>query len=399
MITRNKRMDRPRLCRAVIGFALSLLIPSTAVFQKYFGVAGVVGYILVASLVLLLCVKYRYALAKLASRVSERQVLWLAALTFLIILIAFALVYPVADSGIVGGGSDSDDALDNATTELLHGRYPYYPKTYLGGLPAQLPGALLLAIPFVLLGNSAYQNLFWLLAFIIAMKLYLRDGRLALLLLWAVFALSPTVLYDVLVGSDRIANSLYVLLAVLWMIWAISLPDLRSWKKIVPAIFLGITLSSRANFLILLPLIFAAMVRAAGWKPAIKYAAITSTTFLVVTVPFYLYDPQAFSPLYAASKLGQFESVLPFAGLGIPLATLIIALILAVLQPASRKLEILFRDCAIVLAFPVLCGIVLFSVGAGTPEFRFASYGTFFLFFGAVAFWSGLFENTEMEVT
>ena len=391
-------LSTPGFGRALLGFALSLLIPSTAVVQRYLGTAGLAVYLLVASLILLLFARYRYALAELASRVTGRQVLWLAALTFLALLIAFLLIYPVADSGVVGGGSDNDDALDNATTELLHGRYPYYPETYLGNLPAQLPGAVLLAVPFVLLGYSAYQNVFWLLAFIIAMKLYFQDGRLALLLLWAILALSPTVLYQILVGSDRIGNSLYVLLAVLWMMWAISRPDLPSWKVIVPAVFLGVALSSRVNFFMLLPLIFSAMVKAAGWKAAIKYAAITGTVLLALTIPFYIYDPQAFSPLYAASKLGQFEPVLPLAGLLLPLATLILALVLAFLQPVGQKPDILLRNCAIVLAFPVLCGIILLSIRAGGLNFSFASYGTFFLFFGAVAFWRNLFAGTALEV-
>nr|NIV35513.1 hypothetical protein [Anaerolineae bacterium] len=189
------------------------------------------------------------------------------------------------------------------------------------------------------------------------------------------------------------ANSLYVLLAVLWMGRAISLPGMPRWRVVAPAIFLGIALSSRANFLLLLPLVFSAMVRAAGWKRACTYAAITGATFLAVTLPFYLYDPQAFSPLDTAAKLGQFEPVLPLAGLLIPLAALILALVLAFLQPASRRLDALLRNCAIVLAFPVLCGIVLRSIQTGGVGLSFASYGTFFLFFGAVAFWGRILDD------
>jgi hypothetical protein len=57
-----------------------------------------------------------------------------------------------------------------------------------------LPGALLLAVPFVLLGNSAHQNLFWLFAFLFSLNSYLKDRRLALLLLWVILALAPVVL-------------------------------------------------------------------------------------------------------------------------------------------------------------------------------------------------------------
>jgi hypothetical protein len=192
------------------------------------------------------------------------------------------------------------------------------------------------------------------------------------------------------------ANSLYVLLAVLWMVRAISKSGLPRWRAVMPAVFLGVALSSRANFLLLLPLVFAAMVRAAGWKRAGTYAAITGATFLAVTLPFYLYDPQAFSPLDTAAKLGQFETVLPWASLLVPLATLILALVLAFLQRPGPRQDALFRDCAIVLAFPVLCGIVLRSIKIGGAGLSFAAYGTFFLFFGAVAFWGVLFEDTAL---
>ena len=384
---------------AAAGFALSAFIPSTAVVQRHLGLAGVIGYLLLASAALLLLLKVRHPLARFASRITESQALWLAGLTFLLLLVAFLVVYPVADSGSFGGGSDNDDALDNAVTELLHGRYPYYPETYLGNLPAQLPGALVLAAPFVLLGTSAYQNLFWLLAFFVAMKRVFGDGRLALLLLWALLALSPVVLYEVLVGSDRLANSLYVLLAVLWMVRAISQPDRTGWKAVVPAVFLGVALASRANFLLLLPLIFAAMVRAAGWKRATAYAAITGATFLLLTLPLYLYDPPGFSPLYAAAKLDQLDPVLPSAGLLLPLAGLIVALLLAVRKPAGRESGTLLRDCALVLALPVLSGILLLSIRVAAPAFAWASYGTFFLFFGAVAFWEDLFAGTALQVT
>ena len=396
MAVENHTTRSSRLYWAVAGFAGSLFVPSTAIIQRYLGLAGVAAYLLVASAVLILLVRYRHALAKRASRITGSQVLWLATLTLLLVLVAFLVIYPIADSGVVGGGSDTDDALDSATTELLHGGYPYYTRTYLGNPTSQLPGAIILAVPFVLLGDSAYQNFFWLILFFAAMKCCFRDSRTALLLVWAIFALAPVILYELLVGSDYIANSLYVLLAVLWMAWAVPQQGLAGWKKVLPAAFLGVALSSRANFLVVLPIVYAAMVKNAGWKSVTRCAAITIVTFLLVTVPFYLFDPQGFSPLHTAGKLGQFDPVLPYAGLVIPLATAAVAVIVAFLQPAGPGLDRLLRDCTIALAFPVLCGIVLRSVRIGGAGFSFASYGTFFLFFGAVAFWGRFFEGTAL---
>ncbi len=374
---------------ALAGLGLSLVIPSVAVFQKFLGIAGVVGYTLVAFFALGLLVKKGQRVLQLMAKVSARQEVLLTALTFLFLLMSFTVVYPIANSGVVGGGSDSDDALNIATTELLRGRYPYYPTTYLGNPITPMPGALLLAVPFVLLGNGAYQNFFWLFVFTGVMKRYLGDGRLALALLWVILALSPAVLHQLVTGSDYIANSLYVLIFMLWIVRTASRRDHGEWRKVLGAVLLGIGLSSRANFLAITPLIFASLVRNAGWRAAIRYMAITLAAFVVVTLPFYLYDPQGFSPLHTTNKLGQFESVVPLAGVVIPMITSAIALVLAFFQ--SHSSNALLRNCAAVLAFPILCGIVLSTIKLGKVELSFSAFGTFFLFFGVVAFWRDIF--------
>src|SRR5215218_4036878 len=108
-----------------------------------------------------------------------------------------------------------------------------------------------------------------------------------------------------------------------------------------------------------------------------------------------LYDPQGFSPLLtSASKLGAFQSMVPFVNIIVPLVTGVIALALAS-QSANRDLTITLRNCAIVLVFPVLCGIVLSSVEAGRPEFynsnSFAAYSLPAMIFGVTAAWPKLF--------
>jgi hypothetical protein len=382
--------------RVIVGAVLWLLIPSLAVVQKFLGIAGVVAYATVASLVFL--AGYKRGFRAFTSRISEAAIPWLAATTFLGLALIFFVVYPAADAGIpgVGLGSDRDEALNIATTELLHGHYPYYEKTYLGNPITPMPGALLLAIPFVLIGNSAYQNLFWLFVFFLFARSFLKDGRLALLLLWTLLALSPVVLHAFVTGSDYLANSLYVILFVVWMVSAALRSDHGDPELLALAVLLGIGLSSRLNFATLLPLIFSALVGVAGWKTAVKYFAVTCATSVAITLPFYLHDPQAFSPLLtSASKLGAFQSMVPFVSIIVALVTGAISLALA-LQPANRDLTIMLRNCALVLVFPILCGIVLASVEAGRPEFynpdSFTSYSLPAMVFGLTAAWPKLFN-------
>jgi hypothetical protein len=380
--------------RIAVGAVLWLLVPSLAVVQKFSGLAGVVAYAAVVSLVFL--AGYRRGFRIFMSRISESAVPWLAAATFLGLVAIFFVVYPLADAGIVGGGSDRDEALNIATTELLHGHYPYYERTYLGHLITPMPGALLLAIPFVLIGNSAYQNLFWLSVFFLSARSFLKDGRLALLLLWTILALSPVVLDALVTGSDYLANSLYVMLFVVWMVSATSRSNHSVAQLVALAVLLGIGFSSRLNFATILPLVFSALVVVAGWKTALKYFAVTCATSVAITLPFYLYDPQGFSPLLtSASKLGAFQSVAPFVNIIVPLVTGVISLALAA-QSANRDLTTMLRNCAIVLVFPILCGIVLSSVEAGRPEFynsnSFAAYSLPAMIFGVTAAWPKLFK-------
>ena len=385
MEPKNRFAASPSSPWTLLGLILSIVIPSTGVFAKYLGYPGVVVYVLVVSLVII--VGRRVLFPRLLGWLAGRD-LWLAAATFVLLCSLFAVLYPVANSGVVGGGSDRDDALNIAAGELLHGSYPYYRTTYLGNPISPLPGALLLAVPFVLFGNSAYQTLFWLIVFFLMLRACLKERPRSLLLLWLALALSPVALNELITGGDLLANGLYVLVFIAWFFVVVPRADLAVWKKLVPTILLGIGLSSRANFAFLLPLVFAAMARAAGWRRALLYTAITCFTLGLVTIPFLVYDPRHFSPLYTVGELGRFEVILPHAWLVIPLATGLLGLILS-FRPGGSDLWALLRRCTVVLAFPVLCGIVLSSLRAGRPDFGFAFFGVAFLFFGTAGFWEG----------
>lgn len=385
----------PRMKWAVIGFAASLIIPSVWLPQKYVGNIGVVVYVLAVSLGLLFCKKH--VLAKLVSNMTNQQTLWLTIAAFLILLTILLAGYPVANSNSPNSGSDRDEALNIATTALLQGHYPYYDKTYLGNPISALPGSLILAVPFVLLGNSAYQNLFWLFVFFIAMSAYLKDRRFALCLLDMIILFSPVVLHEYVTGGDLLANSLYVLLFVIWTTHVIPQTSVSDWKKVLLATLLGIGLASRANFILLLPLVFSALGQQVGWRTATKYLAITCLTFALITIPFYLYNPQGFSPLTTANKLGQFQAILPFSGTIVPLFALVLTLLLSFYSKNSI-MPVLLRNCALILALPVLCGTVLKSIFVGNLDLSFTNYGLSFLFFGAVAFFPSLYETQAHPV-
>ncbi len=372
-----------------VGLASSVVGSSIWTFQKYLGNVGLICCLLIGfSLVLF---GYRYLPLRFLATLQERHVMWLTAATFAVLIGIFAVVYPLADAGVVGGGTDRDEALNIAVTEMLHGRYPYYQRTYLNAPISPLPGAILLAMPFVVLGNSAYQNIFWLFCFVLGMRWYLKSGLWALLLLWVILALSPIVWNEFVTGGDLLANNIYMLLFVLGMLNAVfALSNGGKWWVAVGAsVLFGIGLSSRSNFFLLMPLVFSSLVQHAGVKKAFFYTAISCGVCVAITVPFYLYDPAGFSPLTTFGKVKWFDSFIPFAGVLVSGISVLLTLGLS-LQRMDSSHRVLLRNIAFVQAFPALFVVVaIWVVSRGTIN-QLGWYGLNFLFFGAVAAWGGL---------
>lgn len=365
----------------LVGLTLSLALPSLGVVQKYTGLTGVGIYLVAVPLALWLLQSARARSYK--QKITRTQARWLLGLTFALLVVLFRVGYPLANSGALGGGSDRDDALDMATRALFAGRYPYSEQTYLGNPISPLPGALLFAAPFVLLGGSASQNLFWMLVFVLALAGYLKDLRQALLLLWVVLALSPVVLQEFISGGDLLANSIVVTAGVLGLAYLAPAVRVPAWQKYGLAILLGVGLSWRANFLLVLPLLFSSLASRAGKKQAAIYLGLICLTFVCVSLPLYLVDPGRFTPLSTLNELGRFAGVLPFAGMVVPALTLLLAMALSVWRN-NADISQLMRNCALVLALPVVSLVALHSLATNQLNLSLSAFGMAFLFFGVV---------------
>jgi hypothetical protein len=359
-----------------------LVFPSLGLIQKYFGKPGLVIYAVVAPAALWLTFRYG---SWVLSLLSQQNCLYLLLLTFVALVAIFAVVYPKANLHIAGRGSDADDGLNLAANQLLNGRYPYYARTYLDNPLSPLPGAILLAIPFVLLGSSAYQNLFWLAVFCFVLFRTMQSWRGTLILFWTILIFSPVVMNHLVTGGDYPANTVYVLgFMLLTLSWG-ARADSPSWKKLLAVLLLGIGLSSRANFLLLMPQLFSALTLRAGWRTAATYSALALMACAAITIPFWIHDPAGFTPFHnQAHKVAEFQGILPFASLVVPALGGCIALALA-WSSIRRKKETWLRDCAIVQAFLVVCVVTLSIIHTGTLSLIETSYGVFFLFFGVMA--------------
>lgn len=346
----------------VVSLWFALVFPSSFIVQKYLGWESCIAYAIVVALIVAFT-------PRLTDRLTNTSVRWLAALTIAAVVAAFLLIYPIANTHAPGAGSDDDDALDIATRALFTGHFPYATRTYLGNAVHHLPGSFVLAAPFVMLGASALQNLFWLPAFLL-MVLKERDGRTALWLVWLVLALSPGVMHEVVTGTGYVSNTISVLLGLWWLV--------RTKHRDVAAVVWGVALTSRANFILLVPLAFAFLRQHLGWQAAIRAAALTCATIACLTLPFYLHAPRSFAPIEGASRLLVFDRLLPHLGVALIVAMAALSLGLSFSPMDAPKL---FRNAALVQAFPVVAGVVLSTVRDGHANLIYARYGAFFAWF------------------
>jgi hypothetical protein len=358
--------------------AATLAGASAWLFQKYFGLPGALLYVLAVFASAPLLVR----LDRRAECVPRQVMLVLGIASFALLALAFTLLYPLANSGVIGGGSDRDDALNIAVGELVAGRYPYYPRTYLDAPISPLPGALLLAAPFVLLGNSALQNFFWLAVLALVAVGWLGSTARALLLLWTLLLLSPGALNELMVGGDLLANACYVAVFALLL-----MQERQPGRRLLLSVLLGVALSSRLNYLLLAPPLFAFFARHHSVRAASVVAGVAAAAWLLVTLPFFLYDPAGFSPLHTVGKLAQFGALLPGVEWIVTALAGVVAVVLATrpLHPGDARATL--AAGAIVQAVPVICGVALASLQARTLDLSFTYFGLNALVLGVLAWW------------
>jgi len=378
----------------IAGLCLCIILPSTYTVQKYTGIIGLSAFIVLGTATVI--TGYIYILPAILKRMSTTSTLMLASSLFTALVVGFFAFYPYANAGTPSGGSDRDEALTLAATELINMRYPYHPKTYLGNPITPLPGAVILSIPFVLLGNSAYQNIFWITVSFFVIWYCLSDIRLALIASLLISA-TPIALQQMVTGGDLVTNCLYILLPLLLLIRIGTNRPKYLVVSIACAVMLGLGLSSRLNYFLIFPLLFAIAFHSGGCKTLLLYFVIPTVTCAAITLPFYLFQPSDFSPYHTVSKLAQFDNTLPFAFLIIPLLALFVTFFLSI-----RKFDIygiaVLRNIAISQGILVVSSVVLSSVSSQIIDLSLFEFGITSLIFG-VASYSKLISKSVSSYT
>lgn len=378
--------------------ALLLAFPSLGFVQKYTGLAGAAVYVaLVIGLVFVTAVLWRRAAPWLRQHFRK-----LAVLSILGLAAGFVILNPIEDGRGPGKSSDRDEGLEMAVTRMAQGETPYYPSNRIAGPLSVLPGSMFLAAPFVALGNSGYQNVFWLAVFLIAACAYFRDTAAALYLLTVPLGLSLAAQYEFVSGGDLISNGIFVAVFFLLALQSWSVSTTPAWQRWLACLLLGVGLASRANFILLVPLFGAAMWRLAGWKNAVTTTALVGLTAAAVSLPFYLHDPAGFTPLLTRQKLAGADHTFPWAShamIGMTVLAAMLGAWLILCRKPARTIPLFFRCCTWVTLTPILAAVLLSSWISGFPDFSFLRerFGLMYVFFAILGWGDALSGDGRMH--
>ena len=111
--------------------------------------------------------------------------------------------------------TDRWSAMTVAIKTLLNLEYPYTAIDHLGGRSSNLPGLLLIGIPFYLMGNVGLLQLFvFLVSFYFLIKSKITNvKKIAIVFL---LVLSPAYMWEVYVASDLMSNFIIILLFMIY---------------------------------------------------------------------------------------------------------------------------------------------------------------------------------------
>ncbi len=286
-------------------------VSSASLLVKYFhGWAGI-SILSGAACIAAVLIELRWLQSK-----SDSQIHWAWLAGFWLVMVGiYVVLYPIASSHVLGPGSDGEDALRVATSQMLHGHFPYYHQTYLGHPITPMPGALMLAAPFLLMGRVSLQNPVWLGIFILFCLKFFRFRSTALAFLVITSLANASALQNFAVGSDYFVNVSYICVTVVFFLRTCERSTAR-WQLILAGVLLGIALSSRPVYVVIPPLVLASLVQhGKGRMVALRRLSVPIVTALVITIPFYWYDRAHFSPLHVVGKLDFLPAEYRSAGL------------------------------------------------------------------------------------
>ena len=358
-----------------VALAILMVTSSAATLVKF---GGVVGYVSYVAIVGAWAVTARYAavgLGRLECRAGG-WAWWAVAVTLLIFLLVPVVGTDPLD---LSSASDRGQALDVATSRLLAGEHPYRAQTFEGNPITPLPGALIMASPFVyLFGTAAIQSFGWA-TLTLAAYCVISDNRWIAIVAWAsALLLTPESLRDYVTRGDLFINGAYVATATIAIVSLVNRG--RSWAVMSGAIW-GLTLCSRLHVVAIAPVVLFFLGHRYGYRRAALVGTVAAIVYIVLVVPLWLTSPRDFAPLHV---VGNTTGTRGLSWLLLVQATGVLVLtLLSGWWARRRPLYVLFLVCSAVLTTPSILtswqtlrttgNVDLWSLAFASPAVPFAA--------------------------
>ena len=365
------------------GLVLALILPTVGMVLTA-GVPLAICYALVATV--WVTAYYFWITPLLVRWMSQRVAVVTAVLILAALAVTVAVIHPMIDTagfailGFSVGAADNDNAVTLGIEALLQGENPYDQQTFLGAPIGPLPGAFVLGAPFYLMGNVAFASIFFLgIYWFLAARETAAVGTLLLIL---TLTTSPAVIYQSLAGMDYTTDIMAVVaLAVL----SIFLGDRTIWLVVTTGA-VGIAMATRINLTLLAIPLIAVLLHRYGTRQAITAGLSLIAGFLAISIPFFLWDPEIFSPIQAGVDKTE---ALPAGSFLIPALGLVVALVLAGFLPHNNEIDF-FRDAFWIQVTVIGLAIVSRFVASDPLTSNYFTYAMLALYPGALFFWARL---------
>jgi hypothetical protein len=206
----------------------------------------------------------------------------------LCVLVFIAALHHI-DASIVN--VDRWSALHNFLLSMLNGEYPYASRTHLGNAASPLPFMQLIALPFFLLGDVGYIQIFvFAAAVVIAAKNGPWPAHPVLFILFLL--LSPAFIWELLVRSDFSSNMIIACITF-FLIYKYSKKQ-KSHISMIEGIICGLLLMTRVILIVPVILFYTRHFIASDWKHRFTFIAGAFLAGTAMLLPFYIWNPKLF---------------------------------------------------------------------------------------------------------
>ena len=325
---------------------ITLAALNVPLIYHYLGVLAAFVYLLAYAVLLIWACKFHPG--------DRFQNLVLAAMIFLSLALQIVLLIWVAPQ--FDHQMDRDDALTYWIEALARGEYPYSVPTSRGNPISILPTLPLIALPFYLLGNVGYLEIFSYLFLIGLLWMAYKQAPRVRFFAIIVFSTSPLLFFEVAGRSDLIANlALLVLLIFLLERHPVNELKFGAWIFGLTLGFLGAARIALAPALFLIVYYMAAAFPRRMLK---KTLTISTITFFILVAPFAFWNPSTFfhyAPLGVNStKLGGDRLIALLLLVGTAILTLLVSF-------AVKSAVDLYAAVAMILGLVTLATWLTFS--------------------------------------